>query len=222
MTFNDIFKSSFLSQVSEFSFVDTLLAMAVAFAIGLFIFVVYRKTFHGVMYSASFGVSLIAMSMITALIIQAVTSNIVLSLGMVGALSIVRFRTAVKEPLDIAFLFWAISAGIVSGAGLLPLALIGSVVIGIILLVFANVKTVSTPYMLIVSSWDDKAEEEICAIIKENTKKCLLKGKSINSSRCDLTFEVKLDESSELCNILSKVNGVSDVSLVSFNGEYAS
>ncbi|HBN82717.1 MAG TPA: DUF4956 domain-containing protein, partial [Clostridiales bacterium] len=120
MTFNDIFKSSFLEKAVEFSILDVAIAMLLAFAIGLFIFFVYKKTFAGVMYSASFGVSIMAMTLITTLIILAVTSNIVLSLGMVGALSIVRFRTAVKEPLDIAFLFWAISAGIVIGAGLIP------------------------------------------------------------------------------------------------------
>ena len=115
MTFNDIFKSSFLEKASSFSVMDFVLAMFVAFALGLFIFWVYKKTFHGVMYSAGFGVSLMAMAMITTFVILAVTSHVVLSLGMVGALSIVRFRTAVKEPMDIAFLFWAIGAGIVLG-----------------------------------------------------------------------------------------------------------
>lgn len=127
MTFNDIFKSSFLEKAVEFSILDVSIAMLLSFAIGLFIFFVYKKTFAGVMYSASFGVSIMAMTLITTFIILAVTSNIILSLGMVGALSIVRFRTAVKEPLDIAFLFWAISVGIVIGAGLIPLGVIGSI-----------------------------------------------------------------------------------------------
>ena len=125
MTFSDVFKSSFLSNINSFSTLDVLLALGLAFVIGLFIFLIYKKTYQGVMYSDSFGVSLIAMSMITSLVIIAVTSNVVLSLGMVGALSIVRFRTAIKEPMDIAFLFWAIAVGIVLGAGLLPLAIIG-------------------------------------------------------------------------------------------------
>ena len=142
MTFNDIFKSSFLENATSFSALDFVIAMGLAFVIGLFIFVVYKKTFNGVMYSAGFGVSLIALTMITTLVILAVTSNIVLSLGMVGALSIVRFRTAIKEPLDIAYLFWAIAAGIVLGAGMVPLAVFGSLFIGIILVIFViNITT---------------------------------------------------------------------------------
>ena len=134
MTFNDIFKSSFLENITSVSILDMLLALLLAFAIGLFIFLIYKKTFSGVMYSSSFGVTLLALTMITTVVILAVTSNVVLSLGMVGALSIVRFRTAIKEPLDIAFLFWSIAVGIVLAAGMLPLALIGSVMIGLILL----------------------------------------------------------------------------------------
>ena len=137
-TFKDIFKSDFLNStnLNTFSLSDTLIALGISFILGLFIYFVYKKTYKGVMYSAAFGVSLLAMSMITTLVILAVTANIVLSLGMVGALSIVRFRTAIKEPMDIAFLFWAIAAGIVLGAGLIPLAIIGSVIIGVVILIF--------------------------------------------------------------------------------------
>ena len=124
-TFGDIFKSSYTDNITSFSVVDTIIALALAFAIGIFIYFVYKKTFNGVMYSSSFGVSLIAMTLITTFVILAVTSNVVLSLGMVGALSIVRFRAAIKEPLDITFLFWSIVVGIVIGAGMLPLAVIG-------------------------------------------------------------------------------------------------
>lgn len=145
MTFSDIFKSSFLENVTSVSPIDMVLALALAFGLGLFIFFIYKKTFSGVMYSGNFGVTLIALTMITTLVILAVTSNVVLSLGMVGALSIVRFRTAIKEPLDIAFLFWAIAAGIVLAAGLIPLAVFGSVVIGITLLLFANRRSSAPP-----------------------------------------------------------------------------
>ena len=136
MTFQDIFKSSFLEHVNAIPVFDMVLAMFLSFAVGLFIFFIYKKSYAGVMYSASFGVTLIGLTMVTALVILAVTSNIVLSLGMVGALSIVRFRTAIKEPSDIVFLFWAIAAGIVLAAGLIPLAIFGSLLIGLILLVF--------------------------------------------------------------------------------------
>ena len=150
MTFQDIFKSSFLENITSLSILDMVLAMFLAFGIGMFIFLIYKKTFSGVMYSSSFGVTLVALTMISTLVILAVTSNVVLSLGMVGALSIVRFRTAIKEPLDIAFLFWSIAVGIVLAAGMIPLAVFGSVIIGIILLVFANRKSHVNPYIVVI------------------------------------------------------------------------
>ena len=222
MTFNDIFKSSFLEKASEFSILDVGLAMLLSFAIGLFIFFVYRKTFVGVMYSASFGVSIMAMTLITTFIILAVTSNIILSLGMVGALSIVRFRTAVKEPLDIAFLFWAIAAGIVIGAGLIPLGIIGSVFIGIILLVFVNKKSSDTPYIVVLNLDNDKAESDCMEIIKAKTKKSLIKAKTVSRNGIELTVEVRLLEmSAKLLNELLTINGVNNACLVSYNGEYS-
>ena len=221
MTFNDIFKSSFLEKAAEFSVLDVAIAMLLSFAIGLFIFYVYKKTFAGVMYSASFGVSIMAMTLITTLIILAVTSNIVLSLGMVGALSIVRFRTAVKEPLDIAFLFWAISAGIVIGAGLIPLGIIGSVFIGIVLLVFVNKKSNDTPYIVVLNLDNDKAENDCMVIIKGKTKKSLIKAKTVSGNGIELTVEVRLlDMSAKLLNELLTINGVNNACLVSYNGEY--
>ena len=158
MTFNDIFKSSFLEKATSFNALDMIIALALAFAIGLFIFLVYKKTFRGVMYSENFGVSLVAMTLVTTLIILAVTSNVVLSLGMVGALSIVRFRSAIKEPLDIAFVFWSVSIGIVLGAGLIPLAIFGTIFIGIVMLVFVNKKSTDNPYILVINCDDEHSE----------------------------------------------------------------
>lgn len=221
MTFNDVFKSSFLEQAAEFSIIDVGLAMLLAFAISLFIFFVYKKTFAGVMYSASFGISLMAMTLITTLIILAVTSNIILSLGMVGALSIVRFRTAVKEPLDIAFLFWSISAGIVIGAGLIPLGIIGSAFIGIILLIFVNKKSSDTPYIIVMQLEHDEAEGASMEMIRKKTKKNLIKAKTVTQNGIELTVEVRLlDMSAALLNELLKIEGVSSACLVSYNGEY--
>ena len=151
MTFQDIFKSSFLENVNAISVLDMALALILAFALGLFIFFIYKKSYCGLMYSAAFGATLVALTLITTLLILAVTSNIVLSLGMVGALSIVRFRTAIKEPMDIAFLFWSIGAGIILAAGMIQLAIIGSVCIGIILLVFVNRTSNTYPYMVVLS-----------------------------------------------------------------------
>lgn len=221
MTFNDIFKSSFLEKTTSFSILDTAIALILAFAIGLFIFFVYKRTFKGVMYSASFGVSLMAMTLITTVIILAVTSNVILSLGMVGALSIVRFRTAVKEPIDIAFLFWAISAGIVLGAGLLPLAIIGSVFIGVILLIFVNKKPGDVPYILVVNCEGDTVEAAAMSKIKDFSKKCLVKSKSVSKMGTELTVEVRIhDDSAAMVNAVAAVEGVSNAVLVSYNGEY--
>ncbi len=221
MTFNDIFKSSFLEKAGSFSALDFILAMALAFALGLFIFYVYKKTFNGVMYSASFGVSLMALTMITTLVILAVTSNVVLSLGMVGALSIVRFRTAIKEPLDIAFLFWAIAAGIVLGAGLIPLAVLGSAFIGVILWVFVNRKTSDHPYIMIVSCESSEAEKNVIALVKESVKKQVLKSKTVSKNGIELTMEVRLkSDDAEFVNSVSAVTGVESAVLVSYNGDY--
>ena len=223
MTFSDVFKSSFLSNINSFSTLDVLLALGLAFVIGLFIFLIYKKTYQGVMYSDSFGVSLIAMSMITSLVIIAVTSNVVLSLGMVGALSIVRFRTAIKEPMDIAFLFWAIAVGIVLGAGLLPLAIIGSVIIGIIIVVFSTRKIGDTPYILVVNCENEETENTANTLIKEEAKKSVLKSKSVNKLGVELTYEVRIkDGNTGFVNKISAVNGVTNAVLVSYNGEYMS
>jgi len=223
MTFNDIFKTNFLEKVSSFSLIDAAIALALAFVLGLFIFIVYKKTYSGVMYSQNFGVSLIAMSIITTFVILAVTSNVVLSLGMVGALSIVRFRTAVKEPMDISFLFWAIAVGIVLGAGLIPLAVIGSLIIGIILAIFSNVKYKEVPYILVLSFKDEEKEGKIKNIINNSTKKSLEKAKTINKSNIELTYEVRLKKGdSSVINKLYDVDSVLNATLVSYNGEYMS
>lgn len=221
--FSDLFKSSFLDKITSFSALDMLIAMGLALVIGMFIFVVYKKTFTGVMYSQSFGVSLIGMSLVTTLIILAVTTNVVLSLGMVGALSIVRFRTAIKEPIDIVFLFWAISVGIVLGAGLIPLAVFGSIIIGLMLLVTVNHKSREMPYILILACHDEKAEETAKSQVREQTKKQIIKAKTVSAAGVELTLEVRLkNEATEFINKLIAIEGVQNASLVSYNGEYMS
>lgn len=223
MSFSDVFQSSFLSNINSFSTLDVLLALGLSFVLGLFIFLIYKKTYQGVMYSDSFGISLIAMSMITSLVIIAVTSNVVLSLGMVGALSIVRFRSAIKEPMDIAFLFWAIAVGIVLGAGLLPLAIIGSVIIGIIIVIFSTRKIGDIPYILVVNCENEEIETETERLIKEEAKKSLLKSKTVNQLGVELTYEVRIKkEDTGFVNKISAVSGVTNAVLVSYNGEYMS
>lgn len=222
-TFSDVFKSSFMDKVTSFSVVDTLIAMCVAFALGLFIFLVYKKTFSGVMYSASFGVSLIAMTLITTFIILAITSNVVLSLGMVGALSIVRFRTAVKEPLDISYLFWSIAVGIVVGAGLIPLAVIGTILIGIIMLLFVNRKSSDNPYIMVINCVNDNAEKSALEAVKNSVKKHVVKSKTVSKNGIELTVEIRLnDMTTDFVNKISALTGVENVVLVSYNGDYMS
>lgn len=224
LNFSDVFKSSFLEKASSFSATDTLLALGLALAVGLFIFLIYKKTFKGVMYSESFGISLIAMTLITTLIILAITSNVILSLGMVGALSIVRFRTAVKEPLDIAFLFWSISVGIVLGAGLIPLAIFGSVFIGLVMIIFVNKKSTDNPYILVVNCNNDNTEKSALDFVSQSVKKYVVKSKTISAhSGIELTVEIRLKEmSTNFVNELSHLSGVNNVVLVSYNGEYMS
>ena len=221
MTFNDIFTSNFLDNVTSVTILDMVLAMVLAFAIGLFIFLIYKKTYSGVMYSSSFGVTLVALTMITAFVILAVTSNVVLSLGMVGALSIVRFRTAIKEPLDIAFLFWAIAAGIVLAAGLIPLAVFGSLLIGLIILVFANRKDHTNPYIVVVRCDGHESEEAAVGFLKTKTKKCVTKSKTARKGEVELNMEIRLiDDNTDFINELSAINGVESAVLVSYNGDY--
>ncbi len=221
MNFSDIFKSSFIENIASVSFLDMAIAMALAFFIGLFIFMVYKKTFNGVMYSSSFGVTLVALTMITTLVILAVTSNVVLSLGMVGALSIVRFRTAIKEPLDIAFLFWAIAAGIVLAAGMIPLAVIGSVIIGVVLLVFVNRKSHFNPYLVVLNCDSHASEENAKNYLKDKVNKCIVKSKTAQSGSVELTLEIRLkDDNTDFINELSSMNGINSAVLVSYNGDY--
>ncbi|HIV34751.1 MAG TPA: DUF4956 domain-containing protein [Candidatus Blautia intestinigallinarum] len=221
MTFSDIFKSSFLENVSSISVFDMVLTIVLSFGIGLFIFLVYKKTYRGIMYSAGFGTTLIALTMITAIVILAVTSNVVLSLGMVGALSIVRFRTAIKDPLDIAFLFWSIGAGIILAAGMIPLAIIGSVCIGIILLLFVNKNSNTHPYMVVLSCTDHDVEMKAEEFLAQNVLRSTIKSKSAVKGAIELNIEVRLkDENTDFINILSEMSGINSAVIVSYNGDY--
>ena len=222
LTFNDIFKSSFLEKASSFSILDTFIALTLALEIGMFIFIIYKKTFNGVMYSANFGTSLIAITLVTTLIILAVTSNVVLSLGMVGALSIVRFRSAIKEPMDIVYIFWSISVGIVLGAGLIPLAVIGSLFIGLFMIIFVNRKTSDNPYILVLNCYDNESEKKAVDYVKQHVKKHVIKSKTISSDfKIELTLEIRLkDMSTDFINKLASIDGINNAVLVSYNGDY--
>ena len=221
MTFRDIFKSGFLARTAQLSVADMAVSMLLAFAIGLFIFYIYKKSYRGVMYSANFGTSLIAVALVTTFVMLAVTSNVVLSLGMVGALSIVRFRTAIKEPSDIAFLFWAIAAGIVLAAGFIPLAIFGSVLIGAVLYGFSQRKNLERPYILVLHVESAENERAAHAFVAQHVKKLSLKSKSVAPGAIELNYEVRLrEEDSSFINELALLDGVTHTVLVSYNGDY--
>ena len=221
MTFQDIFQSEFLDHIAGVSMTDMVIALVLAFLLGLFIYFIYKKTYSGVMYSPGFGVALIAMALITTLLILTVVSNVVLSLGMVGALSIVRFRTAVKDPLDIVFLFWSIAVGIVLAAGLIPLAVFGSIFIGIVLLVFAKRTVTDRPYILVIHCQDGQAEQKAREIVASRVRRMNLKGKSVDGGIVELNYEIRLKrDDSAFVNELDAMPGVSRVMLVSYNGDY--
>ena len=222
MSFSDIFKSSYLEHLTEFSFVDSFIALISAFIIGMFIYFIYKKIFSGVMYSRSFNASLVLLTMLTTFIILAVTSNVVLSLGMVGALSIVRFRTAIKDPLDLVFLFWAIGCGIVLGAGMLPLAIVGSVLIGIVLIGFISQSDHDSPYILILDLLDETTEIESIGFLKKRLSKIKVKSKTITNGEIELIYEIRLKtQDTAFVNELASLKGVRNATLVSYNGEYA-
>lgn len=221
MSFSDIFKSKFLDNFASVSLMDMGIAMVLAFGLGLFIHLVYKKTYSGVMYSSGFSLTLVALTMITTLVILAVTSNVVLSLGMVGALSIVRFRAAIKEPTDIAFLFWAIAVGIVLAAGMIPLAVGGSVLIGLMILVFANRKSVDKPFIVVLSCADYDSEVRAKEFLDDQTTRAVIKSKSARKGAIELHYEVRLkDDNTDFINLLSAMNGVNSAVLVSYQGDY--
>lgn len=221
MTFSEIFKNNFLEQMSEFSLIDSMIALVTAFLLGLLIYNLYKRTFKGVMYSESFNLSLILLTLLTTFIILAVTSNVVLSLGMVGALSIVRFRTAIKDPLDLVYLFWAIGGGIVVGAGMIPLALIGSLFIALILWIKAKVNQKNQPYLIIIHSNVEKAEVKAQSILFNQSTKIKLKSKTINKLETELIYEIQLNnQDNAFVNEIAGIEGIINVQCVSYNGDF--
>ena len=220
--FSDIFKSSFIEKTTSFSLIDSLIGLLVAFLVGLFIYAVYKKTFSGVIYSHSFNISLMIMTMATALIIMGISSNVLLSLGMVGALSIVRFRTPIKDPMDLVYLFWSIVAGILCGAGFIPLVIIGSILIGLILVLFVNKITIENPYLLIVKYDQPSAEDALEKVIKAKSKKYALKSKSIMpGDDLEITYEIRVKENdSHFMNELTAIQGVRSAVMLSYDGNF--
>ena len=219
MTFQDIFKSSFLERRDAGSLPDAAIALALAFCLGLFIFLVYKKCYAGVMYAPSFGVTLIALTLITTLLILAVTSNIVLSLGMVGALSIVRFRTAIKEPMDLMFLFWSISVGIICGAGLAQVAVILSVVMTLGILILDRLPVARAPMIFVVNADNFDAEDAVVETVRKYAKHYRIKSRNLAENSLDLVLELRTDEGGKLVREVMGLAGVTSASLLAHDGE---
>lgn len=218
---DSILNSSFIKNATAVSGFDMFLGIIVSFLIGFFIYMVYKKTFSGVMFSANFGLSLIGMAMITCAVILAVSSNVVLSLGMLGTLSIVRFRTALKDPFDIVFLFWAITSGIIVGAGMIPLAVVTSLLMGSVMTVFVNRKSRTAPYIIVINCENSDVEDGVIDLIESKSAKSTIKGKTVSKAGMELTVEVQLkDGYSKFVNDIIKIEGVVNAVMVSYNGEY--
>lgn len=220
MNFVDVFKKSFVEQFTgSISVQSILLAVGTAFLISMFILFVYKKTFTGVIYSKSFSLSILLLSLVTTLIIQTISSNITLSLGMVGALSIVRFRTAVKEPVDTAFMFWAITAGIMAGANLYIAAIIGTLVVGLLFfLCYSFGMRLGNKYLVILKYDEDIAPKVEKAL--ENIK-FRVKSRSINKGMIEYTFEVELtSENQALLDKIGSLSGVSSVNVISYQNDF--
>lgn len=222
VNFSDILKKSVVnSVVTDLTVGRILLTLALCLVIGCFIYFIYKKTFRGVLYSRSFNISLIAMTMLTAIVIMSVTSNIVLSLGMVGALSIVRFRTAVKEPMDLVFLFWAIGIGIVTGAGLHILAVIGSTVMGFLLVLLNSIPAGDMPFLLMIQAHDEESDSAVSSLLHSKKQRFSLKSKTISPNGIETTYELRLKASgSELINQIATLDGVDNAVLIAYNGDY--
>lgn len=219
-TFSDIFKKSFLEGYAsvELSAKQIVIVIFFALLIGLYIYATYRFLTKKTFYSKSFNISLVLMSVITAAVILTVQSSVVISLGMVGALSIVRFRTAVKDPMDLAFLFWAISAGIICGAGLVEIAIILSVVATIVIFALDRIPVIKTPMILVVNAGTD-SDAEILEKIRENTSYYEEKSRVITDGVLELVYELRTKDGALLSKAVSAVSGVNSVSVMSHDGE---
>ena len=222
-SYKDIVKQSFLEfQSAGLTIADIATSLLFTFVISLLIFWLYKKSFRGVLYTHSFNVSLVMVSLVTALVIMTISTNLILSLGMVGALSIVRFRTAVKDPLDIVFMFWAIAVGIANGAMQFELAIVGSIFIAIVVVILSNIKLQNHPYLLVMH-YKNIDEKEILIQLNKIIKSYKLKSKTVSNELVELTLEVRVKKHNiDFVDEISQINNVKDLGLVSYEGDYVS
>ena len=219
-TFKDIFKNSFISSFSDGVDVKTVfISIATTAVIALFIFFIYRLITRKTFYSATFNLSLIAMAIITAAIILTIQSNVVLSLGMVGALSIIRFRTAIKDPLDLVFLYWAISIGIICGAGLSFIAIILSLIMSVMVIVMQKYPMKKVSMILVVNTNANDIGTKIIEIVQKYCKYYKIKSRNLTPTTLDMVIEIGTEADSELVNEIIAVNGVTSASILTHDGE---
>ncbi len=221
----DIIKGSVLDQFAAggvISIPELLLSIGLAFLVGIFIFYVYKQTFTGVLYSRNFNVSLVLLAMVSTLIIRSITSNLALSLGMVGALSIVRFRTAIKDPMDTVFMFWAVGVGITLGAGFYFLAVIGSLVIGAFVYIMYLIRGHGNYAYLLIVRHDFESTNEVSYALRKLPKGSRLKSKTVSAAGIEVTMEVRLPgDNTNIVTELMRIEGVLDATLISYQGDYA-
>ncbi len=198
---------------------DLFLALGLGFVVGSIIAIVYKKTYRGVLYSPSFAVTLIMLTLITTPVVMCIKSDIALSMGMVGALSIVRFRTAVKDPMDTAYMFWALTMGILLGAGLHLIALIVVLCIAVLMFILTFVRFNSPNSYLLVVHYDEYCEQAISAELRRSVKGFKLRSKSLTRAGAEMTYEVRLGERHEIVTRMLDIEGVHDATLVACQSE---
>ena len=224
--FSDVFKDNFLSGFSlstqNLTLPNVLISLGIAFLLGMVIYFIYKKTYRGVLYSPSFTLTLIMLSMVTTLVIMCISSAPALSLGMVGALSIVRFRTAVKDPMDTVYMFWAIAVGITVGANFILFSIIGTLVIAVILLVLSFTSNQTGQNYLLVVHYDDRYAKEVTNAVNKMVPRYRLKSKTATRNGVEMTLELRLQGNrSNIVDNLLGIPGVLDATLVAFQNEIA-
>lgn len=218
-SFTDIFKNSFLETTGNLTLEGFLMSMLVAFICAIVIFLVYRFFYQGVVYNNNFNILLVLTTIVTCFVVIVISSNIVLSLGMVGALSIVRFRSAIKEPLDTGFIFWGVACGITAGAGLYWISLIAVAFISIVFILLSKVRGIKHTYLLIVR-YEEKAGADVTRILGRIKK--VLKNKTSAKGMTEMTFEVKIKvENTAFVEEISAINGVESATIIEFTGDYS-
>lgn len=220
MTFKDALANEIVTGFgNNISMGEIIVTLGITFVIAVYLFIVYRVVTENAFYSKNFNIAMVAMAMVTSGIILAMQSSLVISLGMVGALSIVRFRTAIKEPMDLLFLFWSIGTGIICGAGVFKLAVVLAVCVTIAIVILKKIPDGVGNQMLFVAV-DDGDLNKVTETIKTNTKAARIKSQNITSNSTDLVYEVRCADGMKLTNELKRINGIVSVSLVDSTGEF--